>query len=457
MAREVVEADVCVIGAGFAGLTAARRLGQAGKSVVVLEARDRVGGRTWTERRADGRAVDRGGAWLAPHHDAAFGLAAEVGATTYKTYVRGAHLLVGEGKVQHYTGLIPKISPLAVVSIAMAQRRIDKMAKKVPVDAPWTAARAADWDARTVGSLLESTRIRSRTGYDLFEMAVRGLFAAPDLNDVSLLDLLFLVNAHKSIESLFSIEGGSQENLIDGGLGGLAELVAAELDDPVRLETPVRAVRQTDDRVMVETDEVSATAGYAVVTVPPALALEITFDPVLTEDRQALYRRAVAGVETKTMVVYDEPFWRADGFSGQSAEPGSAVEVTIDASPSDGSYGVLAGFTFGRVAQQVDELPADQRRGAVIDALTTRYGAKAAAPSDFVETPWWTEPWSRGCSMAHFPPGTLTRYGPLLRQPFGRVHWAGTETSTISHGAVDGAIRSGQRAAEEVLQALAEN
>jgi len=452
MASETVEADVCVIGAGFAGLTAARRLGQAGKSVIVLEARDRVGGRTWTERRPDGRTVDRGGAWLAPHHDAAFGLAAEVGATTYKTYVRGAHLLVGDNKLKRYTGLIPKISPLAVVSIAFAQRRIDRMAKKVPVDAPWTAPRAAEWDARTVGSLLESTHIRSRIGYDLFEMAVRGLFAAPDLNDVSLLDLLFLVHAHKSIESLFSIEGGSQENLVDGGLGGLAETVAAQLDEPVRLGAPVRAVRQSDDRVVVEADGVSVTAAYVVVTVPPALALEITFDPVLTDDRQTLYRRAVAGVETKTMVVYDEPFWRTDGFSGQTAEPGSAVEVSIDASPSDGAYGVLAAFSFGRVAETIDRLPPTERRQAVIDALTARYGVKAGAPSDYVETSWWAEPWSRGCSMAHFPPGTLTRYGPLLREPFGRVHWAGTETSTTSHGAVDGAIRSGERAAQEILE-----
>ena len=91
---ERVEADVCVVGAGYAGLTAARRLSQQGRSVVVLEARDRVGGRIWTEPLADGTPVDRGGAWLAPGHDAAFGLAREVGASTYKTWVDGA--LVGQ-------------------------------------------------------------------------------------------------------------------------------------------------------------------------------------------------------------------------------------------------------------------------------------------------------------------------------------------------------------------------
>ena len=187
------------------------------------------------------------------------------------------------------------------------------------------------------------------------------------------------------------------------------------------------------------------------VTVPPALAAEIEFEPVLPDDRLALYRSSVAGPESKTLVVYDKPFWRADGFSGQTAEPGSASEVTIDASPTSGTPGVIASFTFGPVASRVDALDPAERRQAVVDALTARLGPRAASPVDFVETAWWKQEWTRGCSMAHFPPGTLTRSGPLLRQPFGRVHWAGTETSTMSHGAVDGAVRSGERAAAEIL------
>src|SRR5438309_8865133 len=159
-----LDADVCVVGAGFAGLTAARRLSQAGQSVVVLEARDRVGGRIWTQVLPDGTPVDRGGAWLAPGHDAIFGLAAEMGATTYKTYVKGSHLLVGEDKTRRYTGLIPKISPLAVISIALAQARIDRMAKKVPLDEPWNATRAAEWDAKSVAWFLQRTRISTKIG-----------------------------------------------------------------------------------------------------------------------------------------------------------------------------------------------------------------------------------------------------------------------------------------------------
>jgi monoamine oxidase len=357
---ERVDADVCVVGAGYAGLTAARRSSEGGKAVVVLEARDRVGGRIWTQHLSDGSPVDRGGARLGPEHDAIFGLAAEVGVSTYKTWVKGAHLLIHAGRSRRYTGLIPKISPLAVLTIALAQAKLDRMAKQVPVEAPWAAKRAEEWDSRSVAWWLDRSGIRTTIARDLFEMAVRGLFTA-DLHEVSFLHLLFLVRAHGSIGTLFS-EGGSQENMVDGGAGSIAQRVADALGGAMRLNAPVRSITQREDHVLVETGDLVVSARHVVVTVPPALALEIAFDPVLPHDRLLLYRNAVAGPETKTLVVYDEPFWRADGFSGQTAEPGSAAEVTLDATPSSGRPGVIASFTFGARCRAVGG--ARQRRAA---------------------------------------------------------------------------------------------
>jgi monoamine oxidase len=448
------DVDVCVVGAGFAGLAAARRLEAAGRSVTILEARDRVGGRTWTESHGDRFVLDRGGAWLSPRHAAALGLAAELGVTTYKTYVAGAHLLAPSGTpLTEYRGLIPKIGVRAVAGIALAQWRVDLMARGLPREAPWSGSRAAKWDSIPLGRWLARHPVPTDVANDLYTMAVRGLFAAEDLDEVSLLDLLLLVRGHGSLERLFSIEGGAQEQLVDGGMGAFAARVADALSAAVHLGSPVRSIHQLADRVEVVADGVRVLADAVIVAIPPALVLDLAFDPPLSAARRELYSAAVGGTETKTLVCYRSPFWRAQGLSGQSAGAGSAAEVTIDCSPADGGYGVLAAFTFGDVAATWSVRPAEERRAALLGELVRRFGAGASSPEAVVETEWVHETWSRGCSMAHFPPRMLSRHGALLCEPHGRVHWAGTETSMVSHGAVDGAIRSGVRAADAVLGA----
>jgi monoamine oxidase len=447
-----MEADVCIVGGGYAGLTAAWRLHGAGRSVVVLEARDRIGGRVWTVDRPGGGVLERGGGWIAPKHEAFRGLLNEFGIATYKTYDAGHHLLIGDGKIRRYKGLIPKISPWAVISIARAQMKIDRLSKQVPLEAPWTAKRAAEWDATSVATWVERAGISKGIALELFECATRGLFTSENgLDEVSFLNMLFLVHSHGSINTLFSIRNGSQDSLIEGGAGRAARTIAERLGSSVRLNSPAQKITQAAGRVTIETEDAVIDAQQAVLAIPPVLLLDIDWSPALPDARAELYSRYVAGPESKTLLVYDEPFWRADGFSGQTASPGTASEVTLDASPSSGRPGVLASFAFGPVAKRFDALDEDVRRKAVLDELTKRLGPKAAQPVEYVHTPWFEEPWTRGCSMAHFPPGLMTRHGHLLREPLGAVHFAGTETATVSFGAIDGAIRSGERAAAEIL------
>ncbi len=447
---ERFEADVCVVGAGYSGLTAAWRLQQAGRSVVVLEARDRVGGRVWTENHSDGTAYDRGGGWISPRHEAWRGVMDEFGISTYKTWMAGNHLIVTDDEARPYKGLIPKIGITPLVTIALAAARLDRWSKKVPVDAPWDAPKAKEWDGQSIADWWERSGVRTKAARGIFEVALRGMFTC-ELSEASLLHLLLLVRSAGGWNSLTSIEGGYQDSLIDGGAGAAARAIAGKLGDAVRLSSPVRRVTQSHDRVTVESDGASVTARHCVMSVPPALALEIDFSPTLPDDRIALYRGANAGPETKTIVMYDEPFWRDAGFSGQTAANGTAAEVTLDASPESGRPGIIASFTFGPVAKHLATIDAGERRRAVVAELTKRFGDRASSPVGFVETAWFEETWSRGCSMAHYAPGILTRYGTLIREPLGRVHWAGTETAAKSHGAIDGAVRSGERAAAEIL------
>jgi monoamine oxidase len=271
-----------------------------------------------------------------------------------------------------------------------------------------------------------------------------------DLSEVSLLNALFLIRSGGGLQRFMTIEGGYQENQVDGGAQSIADRMAAELGDAVTLACPVTSVRVRGDRVEVD----GVTARRVVLTLPPSLASRLQFDPPLPADRALLLHQLPAGTELKSVVVYDEPFWRADGLAGASVALDDLVEVTLDASPRSGSPGVMSTFAAGPKARELASAPADERRGEVLAMLQRRFGPKAATPAEYHERNWAEEEWSRGCSMAHFGPGVLTQYGHLLRQPVGPIHWAGTETAGTSHGAIDGAVRSGERVAAEVLQAV---
>ncbi len=448
------EADVCVVGAGLAGLTAARRLSRAGRSVVVLEARDRVGGRVWTRASRDGVPVDMGGCFVGPHHDRMHTLAKEMGVATFKTFVDGDNVLATGGTVRRYRGDIPRVNPLALLSAGQAIARMNAMAKKVPVDAPWDAPKAADWDAQSVRAWLSAAHVPTRLARDLIEATVRACFAA-ELSEVSLLNWLFLARSAGGIESLMSVAGGYQDAQFEGGVGQIPDAMAAELGEAVVLETPVTAVTVTGDRAVVRGASCVVSARRVVLALPRALASGIRFEPALPADHALLLHQVPAGTEVKMVALYDEPFWRRDGISGASVATDDAIEVTLDTGQPHHSQGVVAGYSAGPRARALAALGEGDRRDVFVGMLTRRLGPLAASPLEVLEQNWAQEQWTRGCSMGHFPTGVLTQYGRRLREPVGRLHWAGTETASTSYGAMDGAVRSGERVCEEILRAPA--
>ena len=452
MAGPAMEADVCVVGAGLAGLTAARRLTQAGQSVVVLEARDRVGGRVWTQTSADGVPVDMGGCFVGPHHERLHALAKETGVSTFATFVDGDNVLATGGKVRRYRGDIPRMSPVALASAGLAVARMSAMAKKVPVDAPWDAPRAAAWDAESVRSWLSRSRVPTRLARDLVEATVRACLTS-DTSEVSLLGWLFLVSSAGGVESLMNIKGGYQDSQFEGGVSQIPAAMAADLGDAVVLDAPVMSLTQHGDHVEIGAAAATVTARRVVLALPRMLAAGIRFDPALPADHALLLHKMPAGVEVKTVAIYDEPFWRNDGVSGATVATDDLIEVTLDTTQPGHSHGVIGTYSAGPRARALWALGEKERRATLLKILSTRLGPKAAHPLEVLELNWSEERWTRGCSCAHFAPGVLTQFGMLLREPVGRIHWAGTETATTSFGAMDGAVRSGERVCEEILRA----
>jgi monoamine oxidase len=454
--------DVVVVGGGLAGLTAARRIAQRGRTVTLLEARDRVGGRVFSQSLAGGGYAEMGGMFTGPSQDYIQALASEVGVSTYPTYNTGNNVFWANGRRSEYpsdgpTGTAPT-DPVVLPDIVATVELLDQMATGFPVDAPWSSPNAAEWDRQTLDTWLRGHTSGSDEFMAVASAATEAIFGC-EPRDLSLLFTVFYIAAsgneqtQGTFERNFNTGGGAQESRFVGGAHKIALEVAGRLGRRILLNAPVRRIEQSSGGVTVYSDALTVKGRRVIVAIPPALAGRIEYDPQLPPLRDQLTQHMPQGSLMKFEAVYNTPFWRANGQTGQAVSENGPIKVTFDGSPQNGSVGVLLGFIGGHEARTWQDRPAEERRAAALQNLANFFGSQALNPSEIVEFNWSAEKWNRGCPVAVLGPGTLVDFGAALRAPVGRIHWAGTETSTFWNGYMDGAVRSGERAADEALQA----
>ncbi len=445
--------DCAIIGAGLAGLVAARDLRNRGLGVVVLEARDRVGGRVENGVLADGQYVELGGQWIGAGHDAIFELIERYGLRTIGTPARGNLVVRVHGRLLEVPSAEDgaELTPFEVADLSQGLLRLRRLAHRLADDPAWVTANGA-WLRQDLRRWVR-TNLRTGGAQARFGGVYEAAFG-PMIPHATLEEGLRQINSGPSLETMIANNGGLNQQRVDGGMMALCEALADDLGEVVRLGSPVTKVTHEDTAVVTLESGETIEARTVVSTLPPRLAVALEYDPPLPQWRRDVAEKVAPGNVIKAYLVYETPFWRERGLSGQSSSDEGAVRVTFDTTPADSVRGLLMGFFEGTEADSLAHRSLETRRRAFVESAVRAFGAEATEPLDYLERDWSAEQYTRGCHGAHFAPGIWTSNGPILAAPDGCLYWAGAEYSTRFNGYMEGAVRSGEEVAATVAVAL---
>lgn len=445
--------DCAIIGGGLAGLTAALDLTKRGLDVVVLEARDRVGGRVENGVLDDGQYVELGGQWIGAGHDAVQEIVERYGLRTVALPNKGSLVvrLRGQNLEVPSAGDGPALSPFEVSDLGQGLLRLRRLAQRLRDDPAWSAANDA-WLRQDLRRWIQ-TNLRTQ-GAQLRFVEVYTAAFGPMSRTATLLEGLHQVNSGPDLESMLASNGGLNQRRVEGGMFEVCRAMAEELGEKVRLGAVVESVEHGDRSatVMLAGGE-RVEARQVISTLPPRLSMTMTYDPPLPEWRSETASKVAAGNVIKAFLVYEKPFWRDMGLSGQSSADEGSVRVTFDTTTGDDQRGLLMGFFEGADADSLSKRSVTLRQRSFMDSVVRTFGDVASKPIDYIERDWSAEPFTGGCHGAHFAPGVWTSNGPILAEPEGVLHWAGAEYSARFNGYMEGAVRSGL----EVAAAVARN
>jgi monoamine oxidase len=430
-------------------MAAARDLKRSGLSnFVVLEARDRVAGRTLNQH-ADGIIVDGGGTWVNPNQTAIIDLLHELGIERYPQYTKGDEFAVIAGKASRAKPAAPDPSFAAVM---------DEMAFTVPLEAPWDAPHAAEWDAMTFEDFLNQSNLApaTRMGVEItFEIA-----GSAPLKEMTLLNLLFWMHSTGGYAGIGAVASGVPQYHCVGGTAGVSDKIAGYLGDAVRLSSPVTSVsnwQEGQGPVRLQTPSGTVEADRVIMAMGASMAAQISYHPELPELRKGLHETIDKDhCLIKTHTTYERPFWRDMNASGQILSPDGVFTVSADVTPPYTAKGVLATLVLAPREGDGTPMSPEDRKAATIEVFAKCFGDEARSPTDWVMEDWLDETYTRG-DGAIWSRGLYLEYGPALRVPTDRLIWAGTETSPFWCGYLDGAVRGGRQAALTALRALTES